>query len=134
MELGGWGDTQVVALPTALGAARMAGAEGWFVITPWHLEMDNAESRRFIQDYETAVGMPPDINHIYLYFSLWTAIHAIELAGTAEDGETIAKAARSGKLEFDTPMGPVRFNADGRADINMTVVRIQEGGNLVVVE
>ena len=56
------------------------------------------------------------------------------MAGTAEDGEAIARAARSGELEFDTPMGPVRFNDGGRPEIKMTTIRIGEGGKLVPFE
>jgi len=134
MDLGGWGDIQVVADPVSLTAASWAGAKGWLAITPWYVEMDNPESRKFVQDFEAVAGKSPEPSHIYLYFSLWTAIHAIELAGTAEDGEAIAKAARSGELVFDTPMGPVHFNADGMGDVKMTTVRIEEGGRLSPLE
>ena len=111
-----------------------SGAEGWLTVTPWYLEMDNPESTKFVQDYEAIVGRSPDISHMYMYFSLWTAIEAIELAGTAEDGKAIIRVARSGDLEFDTPMGPVCFNADGKNDIVMKTIRIEEGGKLVPLE
>jgi len=65
---------------------------------------------------------------------MWTAIHAMELAGTAEDGEAIIKAARSGELGFDTPMGPVHFNADGEADVKLSAVQIGEGGKLIPLD
>jgi len=86
--LGGWGDIQVVTDPVGLTAAGMSGTEGWISVTPWFLDMDNDESRKFIQDYEAIVGKPPDVSHVYFYFSMWTAIHAMELAGTAEDGDS----------------------------------------------
>jgi ABC-type branched-subunit amino acid transport system substrate-binding protein len=130
-DLGGWGDIQVVADPVAFTAAKAPGTVGWLTVTPWYLGMDNAESIKYVQDFKAVNGKSPELAHIYYYFCLWTAIHAIELAGTAEDGGAIARAARSGKLEFDTPMGRVHFNADGRADVKLTAIRIEEGGSLV---
>jgi branched-chain amino acid transport system substrate-binding protein len=130
-ELGGWGNIQVIGDPVALTAAKMPGAVGWLTITPWYLGMNNPESIKFVQDFKTVVGRSPEISHIYYYFSLWTAIHAIELAGTAEGGAAIAKVARSGELAFDTPMGLVHFNADGRADVKLTAVRIEKNSQIV---
>ena len=45
-------------------------------------------------------GRLPSSNQVYFYDSLWTAIYAIELAGTDTDLVAIGRVARSGNLEW----------------------------------
>jgi len=131
MDLGGWGDTQVVSFGNALSAAKMPGAEGWIVISPWHPSKDDPASVRFKDDFEAVNGTSPAEFHMYFYINLWTAIHAIELAGT-DDPLDVDQAARSGHLEFDTPMGRAHFGTDGLPEgLKHMYVQIQKGGATV---
>lgn len=132
MELGGWGDIQVVSLPAALFARNKAGAEGWMVVAFWIPGLDNPGSRKFEEDFQAVNGRAPDANQAYYYTCLWTAIHAIELAGT-DDRIEVAKAARSGNLKWDAPSGSVRITPEGMTDLDAIIVEIQKGGNLVQV-
>jgi len=130
MELGGWGDTQVVAVGTASSAVKMPGAEGWIVITAWDPSKNDPESVKFKEDFEAVDGKLPTDLHAYFYNTLWTAIHAIEQAGT-DDPEDIARYARSGDLEFDTPLGRQHIGTDGVSTVRQTYVQFQEGGVVV---
>jgi hypothetical protein len=55
---------------------------------------------KFEEDYQTIFGKYPNPNIALYHTSLWTAIHAIELAGTDTDLVDIAEAAHSGELEW----------------------------------
>jgi branched-chain amino acid transport system substrate-binding protein len=131
MELGGWGHTQVVAQSNSLAASKMPGAKGWLIMVLWHPALDTPESVKFKEAFQAANGKLPDTNHLFYYLGLWTAIQAIELAGTAEDTEAIALAARSGNLEFDTPVGRAHYNTEGDSGLSGTFVQVQEGGTTV---
>jgi len=48
-----------------------------------------------------------------------------------DDPEDIARAARSGDLEFDTPMGRVHFGTDGINNVGNGVVQIKDGENVL---
>jgi len=131
MELGGWGHTQVVTHSGALSAAKQPGAKGWLILTMWHPSFDDPASTKFKEAYQAANGKLPEVNHVFYYLALWTAIHAIELAGTAEDTEAIGRAARSGNLEWDTPAGRAHYNTEGDSGLGGMFLQIQEGGTTV---
>jgi len=126
MELGGWGDIHTIAFGTASSAVKMPGAQGWIIITAWYLTKDDPASIKFREDFEAVNGSSPTDMHVYFYNSLWTAIHAIELAGT-DDPVDVARAARSGNLEFDTPMGRAHIDAEGHSGLRNTYLQIQDG-------
>ena len=110
MELGGWGNTQVLAISGSDQASRLQGSWGWMVETPWAGPQSTyPASVKFVQDYQAANGdKTPTINHMWFYMSLWTAVEAIQQAGT-DDRAAVAAYARSGKLQFDTSMGMAHF-------------------------
>jgi len=130
MELGGWGGIKVLAHGQATSAAKMPGAEGWIIVTSWYPSKDDPASLKFKEDYEAINGKTPTDLHVYFYNCLWTAVQAIELAGT-DDREAVATAARSGNLEFDTPMGRAHFDTDGHSGLGNVYVQIQKGGVIV---
>jgi len=131
-ELGGWGDIKVFSFPPGEFAKSQTGAQGWYLQVLWLPEQQNPGSVKFLNDYQAANGQAPSSTHVYYYNCLWTAISAIELAGTDTDRVAIAQAARSGKLEWDTPMGVAHFGTNGVSDLSYQVGRI-EGGKIVGV-
>ena len=132
-ELGGLGDIKVLALSGAESAASLPGADGWYVLLPWLASLDYPGAMKFRNDFKAVHGRLPTATDVYFYNCLWTAIYAIELAGTDTDLVSIAQAARSGKLEWDTPMGRARFSATGSAGLQFTVAHV-EGGKLFPVK
>jgi ABC-type branched-subunit amino acid transport system substrate-binding protein len=132
-ELGGLGKTKLLAMTQATTAAtKTKGFEGQYVLVSWLPGLQNPGAIKFEQDYKTVNGGVPNLNHIYYYLSLWTATHAIEMAGTDTDRVKIAEIARSGNLEWDAPVGHIHFNTDGTSDQKLTATHV-EGGNLVPI-
>jgi len=113
MELGGWGNTKVVTLAPGEFARARPGAQGWYVDAMWAAGSALPGAVKFERDYKAINGGMPLATHVYYYNCLWTAIYAVELAGTDTDLVKIAQLARfSGKLEWDTPMGHAHYTAE----------------------
>jgi len=132
MELGGWGDIQVVTLPTGDFARTKTGAQGWYVVVMWTSGLDYPGAVKFENDFKAMYNKLPSPTQVYYYNSMWTAIKAIELAGTDTDRVKIAEVARSGKLEWDTPMGHAHFTTDGLSNLSPVLTHI-ENKELVLV-
>lgn len=127
-ELGGLGDTKVVCGPGGDSAAKQPGADGWYILALWisGLEKLYPGAATYLDDYQAMYGREPLPSHIYFYNPMWTAIKAIELAGTS-DPVKVAEAARSGKLEWDTPIGHAIFTTDGQSGLRFNVGHVEEG-------
>jgi len=135
MELGGWGDMKYLQVGAAGGSpsvTRMPGAEGAYLWALWVPGLPYPAAKKFEQDYMEKHGRMPGSTHAFFYFTLWTAIHAIELAGT-DDPAKVAEAARSGKLQWDSPSGPCTIGTDGETNLKGHMVQVGKGGNLIVV-
>jgi ABC-type branched-subunit amino acid transport system substrate-binding protein len=126
-QSGGWGDTKIVTFSGAESAMGLAGAQGWYLWTPWILGLDYPGSQKYVNDYQGMYGKQPLASQIYYYNCIWTAIHAIELAGTDTDLVKIAAAVRSGKLEWDTPMGHAHYTLDGSSGLQPLLACIEDG-------
>jgi hypothetical protein len=94
--------------------------------------MSNPGAVKFEQDFKAAYGRIPNSSQVYFYNPLWTAINAINLAGTDTDLEKIAQTARSGKLEWDTPIGRAHYAEDGSAGLYLSIAHV-ENGKLVLI-
>ena len=125
VELGGWGDIKVFSFPPGESAKAQPGAQGWYLQVLWLAEQQNPGSLKFLNDFRTVNGRDPSATHVYYYNCLWTVISAIQLAGTDTDRVAIAQAARSGKLEWDTPMGVAHFGTNGVSDLSYQLGRIE---------
>jgi len=125
VELGGWDNIKFVATPSAESAKNFAGAQGWYLWTPWLPSLNYPGSVKFINDYQAMFKGMPSGNHVYYYNCLWTAIYAIELAGTDIDRVAIGQVARSGKLEWDSPMGHAHYAPDGSSGLGVVMAQIQ---------
>ena len=125
MELGGWGDSQVVTLPTGDFAKGKPGAQGWYVVVMWIPGLDYPGAVKFENDFKVMYNKMPSPTQVYYYNSMWTAIKAIELAGTDTNLVKIAEVARSGKLEWDTPMGHAHFTPDGLSGLSPVLTHIE---------
>jgi len=132
MELGGWGNIKVEVCAAAEPAIKQPGAQGWYVQVLWYPGRQDPGAMKFQNEYQAINGRIPMSSQVYYYNSIWTAIYAIMLAGTDTDLVAIAQAARSGKLEWDTPMGHARFTQDGWSGLQPGWARV-EGGKLVSV-
>ncbi|MFA4836444.1 MAG: ABC transporter substrate-binding protein [Dehalococcoidia bacterium] len=143
MDLGGWGGIQHVALTSAgyfRGITKVPGAEGWLIAVDYlqgyarssgvtvfeqfwaeKCTIDSAFSKKY-----SSGGTVPLGNYPVMCNPLWTAIKAIELAGT-DDRAKVAEAARSGKLEFASPLGDLKIGTDGKSNLPGFFIQIKDG-------
>ena len=131
-DLGGWGRTKfVAAYATASFAAQLPGAQGTYFWSLWVPGVYPA-SQKFEQNFTKINNSALTLLHMYYYAGLWTAINAIQLAGT-DDPQAVAQASRSGKLQWDSPMGPMTIAANGENNLTGQIVQIGSGGQFTVV-
>ena len=146
MELGGWGDIQVVSVHEGTNdAIGKPGSEGWYAPamyvsgygSPAAVEFGKLWAEKCKEDPNwckkySPKGSDPLPNHPILYNSILIAIKAIEMAGT-DDPAQVAEAGRSGKLELDTPLGYLKIGMNGAS--NLTGFYGQyKGGKFVPLE
>jgi ABC-type branched-subunit amino acid transport system substrate-binding protein len=124
MDLGGWGNIKVVGTSASETAKTQPGTQGWYMFANWAPGVDYPGMTKFQNEYQALNGRAPGSLQIYFYNSIWTAIYAIKLAGTDTDRVAIAQAARSGNLEWDTPMGRAHFQPDGTSGLNLIMEQI----------
>jgi branched-chain amino acid transport system substrate-binding protein len=134
-ELGGWGSMKYFAsteVDSAKAVVNIPSSVGTYVSVMWMAGSDDPGMKAFEDAFTQKYGRLPDPALTYYYNCFWTAIKAIELAGTDDPGK-VAQALRSGNLEWDSAWGRLRIAPDGRGDVNAMVAQVQEGGKLVKV-
>jgi len=135
MELGGWGDIKVFNAASSSSSQRavsMPAMLGNYISVEWMAGSDEPGMKAYEDAFKKVHGRSPSSDLAYYYNNFWTAIHAIELAGTT-DHDKVAQAMRSGNLEWDSAWGPLRIAQDGNGTPTLSVVQVQEGGKLVKV-
>jgi branched-chain amino acid transport system substrate-binding protein len=126
--LGGLGDITVMCDPAAEIAMAEEGAQGWYMRALWYPGLPYPGNKKYEEDYYALYKVKPTVSFtVFFYDALWTAIYAIELAGTDTDRVKIAEAARSGNVEWDTPIGHFQITPDGEPGLlPARYVQIQE--------
>jgi branched-chain amino acid transport system substrate-binding protein len=134
-ELGGWGSIKYYCATepgSAKAAITMPSAVGTYVRVLWLPGSDDPGMKAFEDAFKQKYNRLPSADLTYFYNGFWTAIKAVELAGT-DDPDKVAQALRSGNLEWDSAWGHLRIGTNGTGDVTGTVVQIQESGKLVKV-
>ncbi|MFA4835626.1 MAG: ABC transporter substrate-binding protein, partial [Dehalococcoidia bacterium] len=129
LELGGWGDIKHIAYTEAGSFPKVdkhPGAQGWYVPMCYLQGQGTPAQIEFGKLWAEKNGSVPFSNHPVIYGPLLTAIKAIELAGT-DDRAKVAEAARSGKLEYDSPLGYLKIGKDGKSNITGCYVHLLDG-------
>ena len=135
LELGGWGNIKHYGSSPASAAAnaiKMPAALGTYVSILWMPGSDEPGMKAFGDAYQQKYGRQPSPEYAFFYNSFWVAVKAIELANSDDPAE-IAKALRSGNLEWDSAYGPMRIPTNGEADMTQMVAQVQAGPKLVKV-
>lgn len=133
-ELGGWGDIKVYTPHSQTSAvAGMETAEGLVLWLGWTLTSPYPGAQAFTDAWVKVHGKEPSNEGAALmYWPMWTAIEAIELAGSA-DRDAINEAAHSGNLSWETPAGPMTVGTDGFGFVPGYFAQVQNG-ELVPIE
>ncbi|OGN94609.1 MAG: hypothetical protein A2Z75_04255 [Chloroflexi bacterium RBG_13_50_10] len=134
-ELGGWGSIKYICgteVGTEPAAIKVPSAVGTYSYSRWIPGSDEPGMKAFDDAFKQKYGKLPNYNQTYAYNDFWTAVKAIEMAGT-DNRDKVAQALRSGNLEWDSAWGPLRIDSNGTGWYHSTIVQIQEGGKLVKV-
>ncbi len=134
-ELGGWGNIKYFGASESDNTKKiitMPSAVGIYLAVLWLQGSDEPGMKAFENAFLQTTGKLPDPNMSFYYNCFWTAIKAIQLAGS-DNPEKVAQALRSGNLEWDSAWGPLRIGSDGIGEMSGLVAQVQTGGKLVKV-
>ena len=134
-EQGGWGNIKYynsTEASSSQSVVKMPAALGTYTAVAWLPGSDEPGMKAFEDAFKQKYNRLPDPNQAYFYNTMWIAIKAIELAGT-DDHDKVAQALRSGSLEWDSALGPLRIGSDGIGYAASMVAHVQAGGKLVNV-
>ena len=135
-ELGGWGNMKCVNYcPSSTGASAIkrpaaVGTYHWIMRMPG---MDNPGSRKYKQDWKDILGGAPNPLDDYFYYTLWTAISAIEQAGS-DNPQKVAEVMRSGHLQWESPSGLITIFPDGDTHLRGFIVQVNDKHELALVK
>jgi len=127
--LGGWGNIKFLGCSTSSTgpALKEAGADGTYHWTMWVPGQTNPGAKAFEEIWTKQYTETLTAGHVIIYYPFWTAIKAIEMAGS-DKPEDIQKAARSGNFVWeDAPGGPLKINADGTKSMKGMVAFFKDG-------
>jgi branched-chain amino acid transport system substrate-binding protein len=134
-EQGGWGSMKYYCSTesgSTQAAIKIPSALGTYVSVLWMPGSDEPGMKAYEDAFKEKYGRVPTPDTTYFYNDFWTAIKAIELAGSDEPSQ-IAVALRSGNLEWDSAWGPMRIGTNGIGEVTPMVAQVQEGPKLVKV-
>ena len=131
--LGGWRDmTYIAGISPANMYQKESSAVGTYQWMLWAPVTDNPGTVEYLAACEK-YGVKTDSNHIFMWNALWTAIRAVEQAGS-DDPEEINTVLRSGEFQWDAPTGLLKIDADGEPGITGVMVQVGEGGQVTIVK
>ena len=134
-ELGGWGSIKYFSgTETGISpaAVKMPSALDTYTCALWIPGSDDPGMKAFEDAWVQKYNREPSSDLSYYYNVFWTALKAIELAGSAAP-DKVAQALRSGNLEWDSAWGHLRIPPLGIGEVNTIVAQVQAGGKLVKV-
>jgi branched-chain amino acid transport system substrate-binding protein len=106
------------------------GAEGAFSADIYVPALQNPLNKRFVEGYQARFKETPEKIEALGFESVWLAAQAMQKAGSSDDAGKIAKALHAGT--WDTPRGPVKFDASGQASSGGLIPLGVKDGKLVV--
>ncbi|MFA4835649.1 MAG: ABC transporter substrate-binding protein [Dehalococcoidia bacterium] len=138
-ELGGWGNIKFMGASQSSGGTGVItapGSDGMYVSAYWDYSISNPGSDYWVNswkayaadhpDWAKKNGDVPSINILPFYQCLWGVINAVEFAGS-DDPAAVTKAARSGKLTFESPAGKVTWDTSGLSNQTILIGKVTSG-------
>ena len=111
--------------PGSIGAIGKAGV-GAIVAESWQPSADNAQSRRFVADFEKKYKRPPTSFAAFSYDAALLIDAAVKArGGDVADPKALNAALRNAK--FESVRGPFRFNKNNYPIQNYHIYKVVEG-------
>ena len=109
------------------GQIQPAGtaAEGAIAFTTWISTADTPGNRAFVQNYQSAYGIEPDVWAAQSYATVYILAEAIAAAQSADSNAI--RDALANITDFDTILGKFSFNAVGDAVYDPIVLIVKDG-------
>jgi len=113
-----------------IGAAGK-NVEGAYGVVNWANELDSAGAKKYVNAFKDKYGkLPEDDFSMCGYTGTMVSAMGIDKAGTDQDPQKIGEALR--KLNWDSPNGPLSFDAKGQATIKVYVVQVKNGQRVLL--
>ncbi len=115
------------------GVEKAIGAAGNGVKTVMHYtpELDNAQNKTFVADYEAAYGATPDVYAV----QGWDAMQVLAAGLKAVAGDVSKRTemnAAMAKTTFDSPRGPFKFSPSRNPVQDFYALEFKDGANKVL--
>jgi len=113
-----------------IGAAGK-NVEGAYGVVNWANELDTAGAKKYVNAFKAKYGkFPEDDFSMCGYTGTMVSAMGIDKAGTDQDPQKIGEALR--KLKWDSPNGPLSFDAKGQGTIKVYVVQVKNGQRVLL--
>ena len=108
--------------------AEQAGPllEGAQMSVAWAPVFTDAASVEFVKAYEAMFKQTPDDSASLGWTTTMVTAQALKAAGPGFDSEALRKALSN--VNYNSPQGPVKFDAKGDASVAAHVLRFKDGG------
>lgn len=107
---------------------KIAGpaADNVYVSSMWSPDRNSEATRTFVKNFKEKYGHDPDNFAACAYVSGKLAAKAMENAGTTTDSKKVRDALANIK-NFESAVGPMTFNNSGDPDVDLVLLKIENG-------
>lgn len=107
---------------------KIAGpaADNVYVSSMWSPDRNSEATREFVKNFKAKYGHEPDNFAACAYVSGKLAARAMENAGTTTDSKKVRDALANIK-NFESAVGPMTFNNSGDPEVDLVLLKIENG-------
>lgn len=107
---------------------KIAGpaADNVYVSSMWSPDRNSEATREFVRNFKDKYGHDPDNFAACAYVSGKLAAKAMENAGTTTDSKKVRDALANIK-NFESAVGPMTFNNSGDPEVDLVLLKIENG-------
>ena len=107
---------------------KIAGpaADNVYVSSMWSPDRDSEATRKFVKDFRERYNHDPDNFAACAYVSAKLAAKAMENAGTTTDSKKVRDALAHIK-NFESAAGPMTFNNSGDPEVDLVLLKVEDG-------
>ena len=107
---------------------KIAGpaSDNVYVSSMWSPDRNSEATREFVKNFKDKYGHDPDNFAACAYVSGKLAAKAMENAGTTTDSKKVRDALANIK-NFESAVGPMTFNSSGDPEVDLVLLKIENG-------